>query len=97
MTRSRSIASASSTPAIVAALVIVLGLGAASTAVGQKKRPSLDTNKDGVVSLDEFTARFIARAEKRFIKIDTNKDGVIDKDEMKAHRAKQDAKRKKSG
>ena len=78
-----------------ATLAAALSVGVAGTAAAQSgKRPSLDTNKDGVVSLDEFTARWVARAEKRFVKIDSNKDGVLDKAEMKAHRAKQDKKKK---
>ena len=49
-----------------------------------------DTNKDGVVSKDEFMVKHQARAEKMFAKLDTNKDGKVDDAEMKAMHEKCD-------
>ena len=37
-----------------------------------------DTNKDGVVSKEEFMAKHQERAEKMFSKLDTNNDGKVD-------------------
>lgn len=45
-----------------------------------KRFERLDTNKDGKVTLEEFSAR----QDKMFTRMDKNKDGVISKDEMKA-------------
>lgn len=47
-----------------------------------------DTNKDGVVSHDEFMASHQAHAEEMFIKLDVNKDGKIDASDRKAMREK---------
>lgn len=44
----------------------------------------VDTNKDGVVSREEFTAAHQARADKMFAKMDTNNDGKIDQAERQA-------------
>lgn len=41
----------------------------------------MDTNGDGVVTLDEY----LAAAKKRFSRLDKNGDGFIDADEMPAH------------
>lgn len=43
-----------------------------------------DTNKDGVVSKEEFMAKQQARAEKKFAKLDANGDGKVDDAEIKA-------------
>ena len=43
-----------------------------------------DTNKDGVVSKDEFMAKHQQRAEKMFSKMDANKDGKVDEAERTA-------------
>ncbi len=47
-----------------------------------------DTNKDGVLSLEEF----LERHKQKFAEIDTDKNGTLTRDEMKAygeeHRAK---------
>lgn len=43
-----------------------------------------DTNKDGVVSKDEFMAKHQQRAEKMFSKLDANKDGKVDEAERKS-------------
>jgi len=42
-----------------------------------------DTNKDGVVSKDEFMVKHQQRAEKMFSKMDANKDGTVDEAERK--------------
>jgi len=47
-----------------------------------------DTNKDGAISHDEFTAAHQARADKMFAKMDTNGDGKIDASERQAMKAK---------
>ena len=47
-----------------------------------------DTNKDGVISKDEFMAAHQARADKMFAMMDTNKDGKIDQAERDAMKAK---------
>jgi hypothetical protein len=49
-----------------------------------------DTNKDGVVTKDEFLVKHQQRAEKKFAKMDTNKDGKLDEAERKAMHAKCD-------
>lgn len=47
-----------------------------------------DTNKDGVISRDEFMSSRQARAEQHFAKLDTNKDGKIEQAERDAMKAK---------
>jgi Ca2+-binding EF-hand superfamily protein len=47
-----------------------------------------DTNKDGVISRDEFMSAHQARAEKHFAMMDANKDGKIDQAEKDAMKAK---------
>ncbi len=47
-----------------------------------------DTNKDGVISRDEFMASHQTRAEKMFNMMDTNHDGKIDQAERDAMKAK---------
>lgn len=42
-----------------------------------------DTNKDGVISKEEFMAKHQERAEKMFTKLDANKDGKVDAAERK--------------
>jgi len=42
---------------------------------------AMDTNGDGVVTLDEY----LAAAKKRFSRLDKNGDGFIDADELPAH------------
>lgn len=44
----------------------------------------VDTNKDGVISREEFSAAHQARADKMFAKLDTNNDGKIDQAERQA-------------
>ena len=47
-----------------------------------------DTNKDGVVSHDEFNAHHQKMADEMFAKMDTNKDGKIDQAEREAMHGK---------
>lgn len=49
----------------------------------------LDTNKDGMVSKDEFMTSHMARFEK----MDANHDGNVSKEEIEAHRAAKKAER----
>ncbi len=49
-----------------------------------------DTNKDGVVSKEEFMAKHQERADKMFSKLDANNDGKVDEAELKAMHAKCD-------
>lgn len=48
---------------------------------GDRMFEQLDTNRDGVITRDEF----IAHATKRFEAMDANKDGQVTKEEAKAH------------
>jgi len=50
-----------------------------------------DTNGDGVISHEEFSAK----AERRFKKMDTNSDGKVTKEEAKSHHAAMREKYKK--
>jgi hypothetical protein len=47
-----------------------------------------DTNKDGVISKDEFMAAHQARADKMFTMMDANHDGKIDQAERNAMKGK---------
>jgi len=51
----------------------------------------MDTNADGVISLEEHSAK----AERRFKKMDTNSDGKVTKEEAKNHHAAMREKYKK--
>ncbi len=77
--------------------IIVPLLGAAALALSATaalakncdhgKRPSfedLDTDKNGALTPDEFTAGAQARASQKFDKLDANKDGVVTQDEVAA-------------
>ena len=72
--------------------LITLGLTGCLTATiafgdsGRERFKQIDTNQDGVISLDEFSAegRFIDR---RMDRADANGDGEISKDEMEARQA----------
>lgn len=44
----------------------------------------LDTNHDGQLNFDEFTAPLLKHARDRFDAMDTNHDGVVSKEEFKA-------------
>ncbi len=61
--------------------VAVLMLGAAP--VYANDMWSADTNKDGVISKDEY----VAHAQNKFDSIDTNKDGNLSKEEGDAAKA----------
>lgn len=72
--------------------LITLGLTGCLTATialgepGRERFKQIDTNQDGVISLDEFSAegRFIDR---RMSRADANGDGAITTDEMEARQA----------
>ena len=74
------------------AFLITLGLTGCLTATialgepGRERFKQIDTNQDGVISLDEFSAegRFIDR---RMSRADANGDGAITTDEMESRQA----------
>jgi Ca2+-binding EF-hand superfamily protein len=53
----------------------------------KKSMQEMDTNKDGVVSHDEFTTANLARIEKTFTHIDANGDGKLDNEEQQIAQA----------
>lgn len=55
-----------------------------------------DSNKDGVISRDEFMSSNQTHAEQRFAKMDANSDGKIEQAERDAMKAKWKAHRNKS-
>ncbi len=77
---------------ILAIFSLVLGLSQTANAAHEmghedtQNWQSADTNKDGVISKDEFMAKHQERAEKMFTKMDANKDGKIEESERKAMR-----------
>ena len=85
------------------ALVVTVGVGRIATADDAPKKrgegfAKMDTNNDGKLSEDEFTANKPdkEKAKKRFAKIDANSDGSITKEEMKAaHQNKGGGEKKK--
>lgn len=68
-----------------------LALASTDEAGGRHHRGEMfeatDTNKDGVVTKDEFKAR----GDEKFSKLDINKDGVVTKEEMTQEAAKRAA------
>jgi Ca2+-binding EF-hand superfamily protein len=84
-------------------IALFLGASLAATAAdkGDKKDPeailkSLDTNKDGSVSKEEYLAskkaqKDPAKAGKRFEKADANKDGKLSKEELGSGEEKKEA------
>lgn len=53
-----------------------------------------DTNKDGVISREEFNSAHQARADKMFNALDSNKDGKVNATERKAMHGEAKAKAK---
>lgn len=51
-----------------------------------KQFERIDTNDDGVITLDELTAPAVAKAEKRFDRKDADEDGFLTFEEMTAGR-----------
>ncbi len=58
--------------------------GAPHGGMHDKMMGETDTNKDGAISKEEWTAK----GDKMFADIDADKDGKLTKDEMKAHHEK---------
>lgn len=52
---------------------------------------SMDKDKDGKVTLEEFTEAHLARMKEMFEKLDVNKDGVISKEDREARMAEKKA------
>jgi len=72
------------------AIAITVGLGHIATAADAHKKGKgmshfvkLDTNNDGKVNLEEFTAGKLAKAKKLFVKMDSDNDGSVTTEEMK--------------
>ena len=81
------------TVAIAALLSFPLALSAADE--GKKKGggfESMDANKDGKLSKEEFSKnqKDPAKAESRFAQLDTNKDGFLSKEEVAAGQKKKE-------
>ncbi len=84
---------------IVAVSALALGLaqvafanhGADDGKSCDRKKHSMmdnDTNKDGVITKDEFMSGHQARADKMFAKLDANNDGKVEQAERDAMKAK---------
>jgi len=80
--------------AVAAASTLML-MASTGTSVAQKKMAKYDTNKDGVVSMQEFKDGQLKNIEKRFGKIDVNADGVLDQEEIAAHQVRMKKRRDK--
>jgi len=83
---------------MLSVLAVTLGLsGMAAAEEGAKKGKGkdafakMDTNSDGKLSEEEFTAgksdKALENAKKKFATLDADKDGSVTKEEMKAGRA----------
>ena len=66
---------------LIAFSIIVLINGPAFAGDGAKKFKSMDTNKDGMITDEEFNAY----SDKKFSKMDADNDGSVSVDEMKKH------------
>lgn len=76
------------------ALAVSIGLSQVASAEDAPKKgkgggfAKLDTNGDGKLSLEEFTAgksdKALENAKKRFTQLDADNDGSVTKEEMKA-------------
>jgi hypothetical protein len=62
---------------------------------GQRGFEAMDTNHDGVITLDEWKAA--GRRENRFAMIDADHDGRITREELRAAMAKMRAMREQNG
>lgn len=80
------------TTALVAAFTLT-SIGTTRAEEGAKKKPDpaakfakLDTDKNGSLSKEEFSAKAKtpAKAEKQFTKLDANKDGALSLEEFSA-------------
>lgn len=50
----------------------------------EDKFKKMDSNDDGMISMQEFNAQ----TQEKFVKMDTNGDNMVSMDEMKAHKEK---------
>jgi hypothetical protein len=82
---------------LTAALAALLSLPLALSAADEAKKKgggfeSMDANKDGKLSKEEFTKnqKDPAKAESRFAQLDTNKDGFLSKEEVAAGQKKKE-------
>ena len=66
---------------LLAALLIASALAAPAAAGGALAFPSVDLNKDGVISWPEANRKLTRLARVQFDKCDTNRDGLLDKGE----------------
>lgn len=79
---------------IAAAFAALISLPLVINAADEKKKGggfgALDANKDGKLSLEEFTKgqKDASKAESRFKQLDTNKDGFISQEEFTAGQKK---------
>lgn len=62
--------------------LIILSLGAGSTAFAMDAKAEIDTDGDGVYSYPELEAVFDDMSDDLFVQIDTNADGAVDVEEM---------------
>jgi len=64
---------------VLLSTIIIAGLSAASAVAAQ-----VDTNGDGILTLDEVNAAFPEIKAEEFSTMDVNADGVLDNDEVAA-------------
>ncbi|MEM9530595.1 MAG: hypothetical protein AAGA23_06730 [Pseudomonadota bacterium] len=58
-------------------LAVAVSAPAFAQGTGDDRRTPLDANDDGSVTLDEFIAASLIRAERRFERLDRNDDGMV--------------------